>query len=180
MTLEQEQNLEQLLKDWREKRHLSIKSQREGLMGNLCEELAEYYRATNNDEKIDALCDMYVFCMNSMETSIRDIPCNTFTKLGFYRFNNMFECMPLLERVLKSSYDSGTDFVLREILELLDEEMRVLHYNPYKCMLETIKEISSRTGNYDENIHKFVKDRSPEAVKNWHKADYSRCRIMER
>lgn len=180
MALEQEQHLQDLLKQWRDERHLSIKSQREGLMGNLCEELAEYYRATNNDEKIDALCDMYVFCMNSMETSIRDIPYDAFTKLGFYRFSNVFECMPLLERTLKSHYGDGTDFVLREILKLLDEEMRVLHYNPYKCMLETIEEISSRTGHYDENIHKFVKDRSPEAVTKWYKADYSRCRIMER
>lgn len=177
MTLEQEQHIQDLLKAWREERHLSIESQKNGLMGNLCEEMAEYYRATNESEKIDALCDMYVFCMNSMETSIRDIPYNTFTKLGFYRFNNMFECMPLLERTLKSSYDSGTDFVLREILELLDEEMIALHYNSYKCMLETIKEISSRTGHYDKNIHKFIKDKSDEAKAKWYKADYEKCRI---
>lgn len=80
MEPEQEQYLQELLKQWRDERHLTIKSQRDGLMGNLCEELSEYYRATNNDKKIDALCDMYVFCMNSMETSIRDIPYNTFTK----------------------------------------------------------------------------------------------------
>lgn len=48
------------------------------------------------------------------------------------------------------------------------------------CYDFEIKEISSRTGRYDENIHKFVKDRSPETVTKWYKADYSKCRIMER
>lgn len=177
MKLEQELELQELLKQWREERHLTVESQRDGLMGNLCEEMTEYYRATNNDEKIDALCDMYVFCMNSMNTSIRDIPYDTFTELGFYRFSNVFECMPLLERTLKSSYGNGVDFVSREILKLLDEEMRVLHYNPYKCMLETIQEISSRTGHYDENIHKFIKDKSDEAKAKWYKADYESCKI---
>lgn len=58
--------------------------------------MAEYYRAPIGYEEIDALCDIYVFCMNSLK-------------------------------------------------------------------LEDI----------------FVKDRSPEAVTKWYKADYSRCRIME-
>ena len=44
-------------------------------------------------------------------------------------------------------------------------------------MLETIKEISSRTGYYDENIHKFVKDTSDEAKAKWYKADYEKCKI---
>ena len=73
MTLEQELELQNLLKQWRDERHLSIKSQRDGLIGNLCEEMAEYYRATNNDEKIDALCDMYVFCMNSLDGDLNFI-----------------------------------------------------------------------------------------------------------
>ncbi|MCZ6166047.1 hypothetical protein O6B98_08255 [Campylobacter ureolyticus] len=46
-------------------------------------------------------------------------------------------------------------------------------------MLETIKEISSRTGHYDENIHKFVKNKSDEAKSKWYKADYDKCKIKD-
>lgn len=52
-----------------------------------------------------------------------------------------------------------------------------LGYDPYQCMLETIKEISSRTGTYNEAIGKWVKDKSPEAMAKWHKADYEGCKI---
>ena len=46
-------------------------------------------------------------------------------------------------------------------------------------MLETIKEISSRTGLYDQNIHKFVKNKSDEAKSKWYKADYDKCKIKD-
>ena len=41
-------------------------------------------------------------------------------------------------------------------------------------MLETIKEISSRTGSYDPSIGKWIKDKSPEAQAKWYKANYQR------
>ena len=44
-------------------------------------------------------------------------------------------------------------------------------------MDETIKEISSRTGSYDEASKKWVKDESDEARAKWHKADYEKARI---
>lgn len=43
------------------------------------------------------------------------------------------------------------------------------------CMVETLKEISSRTGSIDPITKKFEKDKSPEAVSKWYKADYSKC-----
>ena len=52
-----------------------------------------------------------------------------------------------------------------------------LDYDFKIAMLETIKEISSRTGSYDENAKKWVKDTSPEAKAKWYKADYERARI---
>ena len=44
-------------------------------------------------------------------------------------------------------------------------------------MDETIKEISSRTGAYDENAKKWVKDESDEAKAKWYQADYELARI---
>lgn len=44
-------------------------------------------------------------------------------------------------------------------------------------MLETIKEISSRTGSYDEKAKKWVKDSTDEARAKWYQADYEKARI---
>lgn len=185
MTLEQEQNLQNLLKQWRDERHLTVESQRDGLMGNLCEEMAEYYRATNESEKIDALCDMYVFCMNSLDGDLKD----TIDDLEIKLFSELFnlKCCKLIlisdienklqklkvEKIIVKTFN----IALYILMKNLENEVREMKYDFYKCMLETIKEISSRTGHYDENIHKFVKDRTPEAVTKWYKADYAKCKI---
>ena len=44
-------------------------------------------------------------------------------------------------------------------------------------MLETIKEISSRTGSYDEATKKWIKDTSDEARAKWYSANYELARI---
>ena len=41
------------------------------------------------------------------------------------------------------------------------------------------KEISSRTGSYDENAKKWVKDTSLEAKAKWYQADYELARIKK-
>lgn len=48
-----------------------------------------------------------------------------------------------------------------------------LGFDYFKCMQETIKEISSRTGKYDDEAKKWIKDTSDEAKAKWYKADYS-------
>lgn len=185
MTLEKEQNLEQLLKNWREERHLTVEMQNAGLIGNLCEEMAEYYRATNESEKIDALCDMYVFCMNSLDGDLKDIIDDLEIKLFSELFN--LKCCKLLlisdienklqklkvEKIIVKTFN----LALYILMKNLENEVREMGFNFYECMLETIKEISSRTGHYDKNIHKFVKNKSEEAIKKWYKADYSKCKI---
>lgn len=176
MTLEQEKHLQGLLWEWREERHLTFQDQIDGLVGNLCEEMAEYYRATNDDEKIDALCDMSVFALNSFCCDLKD------AREYFEKKEKpiMDKFLFLRAFVLIQEMGIGTHTLIKFLylfIKEIESEMSVMGYNFYECMLETIKEISSRTGHYDENIHKFVKDKSKEAVKNWYKADYDKCRI---
>ena len=185
MTLEQELELQNLLKQWREERHLTIESQRDGLMGNLCEEMAEYYRAINDDEKIDALCDIYVFCMNSFDEDLK-VAIDDFdrTLISEIYITQRFKLRLVSEIELKLIELKAKDIIvdtfnlyLYVFMRCVENEALRLGYNFYECMLETIKEISSRTGYYNEDMHKFVKDKSDEAVKNWYKADYSKCKI---
>ena len=48
-------------------------------------------------------------------------------------------------------------------------------YNAELCMLETIKEISSRTGGYNPVTKKWEKFKTEEAKKKWYQADYTAC-----
>lgn len=178
MTLEQELEIQELLKNWRDERHLTLEMQRDGLMGNLCEEMAEYYRATNKREKIDALCDIYVFCMNSLPWGV-DIIINIMKNGATINpFNTyIFEMLHKLNRSFNYSNEFKINTALYSIMRSVVYQINELGYNFYECMMETIKEISSRTGHYDENIHKFVKDKSDEAKSKWYKADYEKCRI---
>ena len=183
MTLEQELEIQELLENWRDERHLSIESQRDGLMGNLCEEMAEYYRATNESEKIDALCDICVFCINSLE----DIDIKAFRENFSERIinSNLFTStklttLYLVDSALKDDIVLDRNKQIYKMIKVCEREIKEMGYDFYKCMMETIKEISSRTGHYDENIHKFVKDKSDEAKSKWYKADYESCKDIWR
>lgn len=50
-----------------------------------------------------------------------------------------------------------------------------LGFDPVCALQETLKEISSRTGSIVNG--KFQKDKSPEAVAKWYKANYKKCLI---
>lgn len=142
---------------WRQERHLTYENQQVGFLGNVFEEVSEYFRAKNDLEKIDALCDIVIFCFNSFDLEFKEMgkiyDCDatkisivditddlTYTTAKFMRkdfkdFNNIyrlvFNCKHLCEN---------------------------LGFNFYQCMLQTIKEIESRTGFYDDELNKFIKD----------------------
>jgi len=51
-------------------------------------------------------------------------------------------------------------------------------YDAEKTMDETIKEISSRAGAYNETTQKWEKFKTDEAKALWYKADYSKCKRL--
>ncbi|RDU53339.1 hypothetical protein CQA49_06735 [Helicobacter sp. MIT 00-7814] len=160
MTQEQFQEIQDELKKWRDERHLTQESQREGLIGNLLEELTEYARAKDDLERIDALCDMVVFCLNAFKTDELRV------------FSYQKDTSSLLEELSKSvvskTYNfnprptdiltNGVGLFLKRFIGVCINIIQGLGFNPYLCMKETIKEISSRTGEYDDKLKKFVKD----------------------
>ncbi|EHO1685672.1 hypothetical protein KIM83_000941 [Campylobacter coli] len=157
MTEIQFNQIKERLTQWRQERHLTYENQQKGFLGNVFEEVSEYFRAKNDLEKIDALCDIVIFCFNSFDLEFKEMgkiyDCDatkisivditddlTYTTAKFMRkdfkdFNNIyrlvFNCKHLCEN---------------------------LGFNFYQCMLETIKEIESRTGFYDDELNKFIKD----------------------
>lgn len=187
------------LAKWREERHLSLESQEANLIGNVLEEIVEFTRAKDGNERIDALCDMLVFIINA--TGIKTIERY---KLRYTPSEIYDEVLFLIEIASLLKAESGVYRIniIKNIIQLIKE----YGYNPYLCMLETIKEISSRTGKWDDDIKKFVKydgiyvDNIPvlkesmtiefendaeivfsdgvntRQLVKWYRADYSKCK----
>lgn len=172
------------LDEWRAERGITAESQKTGYLVNVMEELGELAGALRDYEKfskhdcpyceidkqkaeheiIDALCDIAAFTINA-GADIRDEykPLSIDTTDTFSDLN----CLLL--------YASTFDF--KKIL--LNCAVLCEHYgfNFELAMLETIKEISSRTGSYNETTKKWEKYTSDEAQAKWYSANYELARI---
>lgn len=177
------------LKEWRVERGITAESQKEGYLVNVMEEFGELSAALRLLEKsksvndshelkcaehfiIDALCDIAVFTINAGA----DIPCyNKPTRL------ELKPCLSL-DNLLKEIADHQRCFngiTLWYVLGVCASLCYQYGFDFQKAMDETIKEISSRTGTYDENAKKWVKDESDEAKVKWYQANYELARIKQ-
>ena len=182
------------LAEWRAERGITAESQKAGYLVNVMEELGELATALREYERfskpsypyqknkkyaehgiIDALCDISVFTINAGA----DIPCEN--KISGIE-NNIFQTYKTYETLLNAcgGYSIGFNaYAFNGVLRTCAVLCYKLGFNFQKAMDETIKEISSRTGAYDENAKKWVKDESDEARAKWHKADYEKARIAQ-
>ena len=187
-------NLEKIyagLKAWRHERGITAESQKAGYLVNVMEELGELATALREYERfskpsypyqknkkyaehgiIDALCDISVFTINAGA----DIPCyNKPTRL------ELEPCLSL-DNLLKEIADHQRCFNSITLCYVLGVCASLCHqygFDFHIAMDETIKEISSRTGSYDEKAKKWVKDESNEAKAKWYQADYEKARIKK-
>ena len=164
------------LKEWRKERHLTRENQFSGLINNLLEEVNELKEAKDDYEKIDAYCDMAVFAFNVLDDDY-EIAINIANQSREYLGNaTALEVTILgLSEDLKKHPDISNELLVN-LIEYLFSNIYYLGFNWFKCMIETIKEINSRTGQWDESKKKWIKDKSPEAVANWYRANYKECR----
>lgn len=171
------------LKAWRHERGITAESQKEGYLINVMEEFGELAAALRDYERfskpsypypknkkyaehgiIDALCDIAIFTINA-GADIRD----EYKPLSIDTANTFSDLNCLL------LYTSTFDF--KKILLNCAVLCEKYGYNFEVAMLETIKEISSRTGSYDEKAKKWIKDTSDEAKAKWYSANYELARI---
>ena len=131
-------------------------------------------------EIIDALCDISVFTINAGA----DINCNEKLE-SINTTTQTTRCNSSLSFLLSECgnfdyYGKLSSYVcFNQILLSCAKLCEQYGFNFEIAMLETIKEISSRTGAYDENAKKWVKDESDEAKAKWYKADYEKARIKQ-
>ena len=182
------------LKAWRHERGITAESQKEGYIVNVMEELGELATALREYERfskpsypypknkkyaeheiIDALCDICVFTINAGA----DVDDNTKAKVIDITKTT----------ILNSSFSSLLSYCgdyagyvkafscFNDILLVCAKLCENYGFNFEIAMLETIKEISSRTGSYDEVSKKWVKDESDEEKAKWYQANYELARI---
>ena len=183
------------LAEWRAERGITAESQKAGYIVNVMEELGELAQALRDYEKfsateqdtakkqkaeyeiIDALCDISVFTINAGT----DVNCNE--KIEIINTSQTTRCNSSLSFLLSECgnfvyYGKFSSYVcFNQILLSCAKLCEQYGFNFEIAMLETIKEISSRTGAYDENAKKWVKDESDEAKAKWYSANYELARI---
>ncbi|HEB8062442.1 TPA: hypothetical protein RZJ77_001713, partial [Campylobacter coli] len=160
MTQEQFNEIKERLAKWRKERHLTYENQREEFLGNVFEKVSKYFRAKDDLERIDALCNIAVFYTNSFSFKHKIIPLDS-----DFLPEDLFS--HLIYELSISCIEKGNKLNLKFIeknlgygfLILIEMILKDLGFNFYKCMLETLKEIESRTGYYDEGLNKFTKDK---------------------
>lgn len=178
MTEIQFNEIKERLSKWRNDRHLTYRKQRNGFLGNVYEEVSEYYRSTNEYEQIDALMDIIVFTANSFDF---DYKLNEYEVISITYFTSVLNTLTNIARTLRDYYkevykieNSYLDDKEKELeLEKIEKGFRPtfqqhawsiiyevkdltenLGFDFYKCMIETIKEIESR-------------EQDPEQKKEW-------------
>lgn len=154
------------LKQWREARHITRDMQLKCITANILEELTEYLRATNNHETINALCDMAIFSLNGMKYGVnsfmfftRDINSKQNRKVSIQE--DILKNIRKIEKYKRLGFDSEATIFDGFLIEIAIDSLSAiqhLEYNPFNCLAETIQEIQSRTGVYNEALGKWIKD----------------------
>ena len=183
------------LKAWRNERGITAESQKAGYLVNVMEELGELATALREYERfskpsypypknkkyaehgiIDALCDIAVLTINAGA----DIPCQL--RPLIIEHKNEFSVADIFVAIADfiRTDSNGSPFNYYDFARILRCCASVCEqygFDFQKSMIETIKEISSRTGAYDENAKKWVKDTSEAAKSKWYQANYELARI---
>ena len=196
-------NLEQIYKElqaWREERKITAESQKAGYIVNVMEELGELAQALRDYEKfskhdcpyceidkqkaehdiINAFCSISIFIVNT-EFTINGGLINKISSFDTDKYEpSDFADLHALLYYISQYPIEWKDIYVKEILELIAKILEVDYgYNFELAMNETIKQISSYTGTYDEASKKWIKDESDEAKAKWYQADYQLARIKQ-
>ena len=161
------------LKEWRKERYLTRENQLSGLINNLLEEVNELKEAKDDYEKVDALCDMAVFSINVLT---EDFSLTLIEDSKPLEYSDFEAYLVDINNALESYSDDEINTTLQKFISDMFICIEELGFNWFKCMVETFKEINSRTGQWNESKKKWIKDKSPEAKANWYRANYKECR----
>ena len=163
---------------WREERGLQRTVG--NIAANIGEEIVEYLRAENDEQRVDALCDMFVFSVNAIcamdKFEYASLEINLcISNPSIVTFTYMGEIIFCFSRIAEFGYTRHVELLIR-IVVCAKAQLEQLGYNFLIAMDETLKEIHSRTGAMNEVTGKWEKFKTEEAKALWYKADYSKAK----
>lgn len=152
MTRKQFNEIKERLAKYREIRHLTYENQQEAFLGNAFEKISEYFKAKDDLQRVKALCGIAILYLNSF-----NIRYKKYKELKKYYFAEsvVFKIYSFISETDDLLDDSSNKY-LYHLIYILECISFRLNFDFYKCMIETIKEIESRTGYYDDELKKFV------------------------
>lgn len=129
------------------------------------------------DAYIDALCDIVVFAGNCVDKEKFDkafIPWETMEESGVD-----IDEVSLLEAMFSNVSDMthSPDITIAPLYSFCKDLAAKKGYDFFKCMQETLKQINSRTGAWNEDLKKWVKDTSDKAREKEYQADFDKCKL---
>lgn len=166
------------LEIWRKERGLDItqgfKFDLDTQVSFIFEEIGvEYLRAKNEYEKIDALCDTVVFCINA-HSLIEPL----YQKDIYFLERNILKASSILDYACVMLLDNvRPQYVLKQIIRMCFTMIEDMGYYFKQCMEETLKEIESRKGALNHDTGKWEKFKDEESMKLWYKANYESCKL---
>lgn len=149
MTPKQRQILQDLLRnnEEEEEKLIEIKVLREKLSSIMYERMTDYYKATNDIEKVKALCYMYLLLLKSIYqvvTNFKNLKLRDYMK-------NQKDRLFMLDRIdIDKPAIEYADKALYEFMLNIECEADKMGFDFYQCMRETIKEITVYKANYDK------------------------------
>lgn len=82
-----------------------------------------------------------------------------------------------LSEFLRAKTDNDEIDALCDLIVFATNAIRLKGYEPNIAMVETLKEIKSRTGAFNNQTGKWEKDKSMEAMAFWYTAQYSKAKL---
>lgn len=162
--------------EWGDERFISAQAyDKNGYVANIVSELREYIDAVDDDERVDALCDIVVFTLTEMpklgytkeEISNLELICS-FNDISIVEYNIIRILGKLVDEEFKLEY-------FQNLIELCLTSVELLGYNSTISMEETHREIDSRKGDWNDEVKKWKKFTDEYHKSLWVKADYSRA-----
>lgn len=141
MTKEQFEDIQNKLAKLREERGLSVEEQKRNFEVNYSKELTDFFEARRDNNEygmIDALCDMVIVAMNAG--------------------GKMFFEGDRYKSIDKTAQNLTYPLFFGDCIHCILYEIKKKRYDPYLCLLETIKELNTRTGKWNEKEGKWCKD----------------------
>ncbi|EIS5115235.1 hypothetical protein LZ197_001151 [Campylobacter coli] len=161
MTELQFNEIKERLAKYREIRHLTYENQQAEFFGNVFEKVSEYFRAKDDLERVEALCDIAAFFFNAFDFKYRAVSSNmnyyTFSDVVVYNIYSLFgartDNLYVVDNENALYLENHLNLTMFEIEKLCNN----LGFDFYKCMLETIKDIESREQDPEQKKNGNIK-----------------------